>query len=58
VERELIVRALDRFKGNQTHAAKYVDISRRTLIYRIEMRFDMTQIVYFLIHPTVRAATS
>jgi two-component system NtrC family response regulator len=36
VERELIVRALDRFKGNQTHAAKYLDISRRTLIYRIE----------------------
>jgi DNA-binding NtrC family response regulator len=36
VERELIVRALDRFKGNQTNAAKYLDISRRTLIYRIE----------------------
>ncbi len=36
VERELIVRALERFKGNQTHAAKYLDISRRTLIYRIE----------------------
>ena len=34
--RKLIVRALDRFKGNQTHAAKYLDISRRTLIYRIE----------------------
>ncbi len=36
VERELIVRALERFNGNQTHAAKYLDISRRTLIYRIE----------------------
>jgi two-component system NtrC family response regulator len=36
VERELIVRALERFKGNQTHAAKYLDISRRTLIYRME----------------------
>jgi DNA-binding NtrC family response regulator len=36
VERELILRALERFKGNQTHAAKYLDISRRTLIYRIE----------------------
>ncbi|HLH34741.1 MAG TPA: sigma-54 dependent transcriptional regulator [Alloacidobacterium sp.] len=36
VERELIVRALERFNGNQTHAAKYLDISRRTLIYRME----------------------
>jgi DNA-binding NtrC family response regulator len=36
VERELILRALERFKGNQTHAAKYLDISRRTLIYRME----------------------
>jgi DNA-binding NtrC family response regulator len=36
VERELIVRALDYAKGNQTRAAKYLDISRRTLIYRME----------------------
>ena len=36
VERELIVCALNRFKGNQMHAAKYLDISRRTFIYRIE----------------------
>lgn len=36
IERELISRALDRFKGNQTQAAKYLDISRRTLIYRME----------------------
>ena len=36
VERELIIRALDRCKGNQTHAARYLDISRRTLIYRME----------------------
>jgi transcriptional regulator with PAS, ATPase and Fis domain len=36
VEKELIVRALDRFHGNQTHAAKYLDVSRRTLIYRME----------------------
>jgi two-component system NtrC family response regulator len=36
VERDLILRALERFKGNQTHAAKYLDISRRTLIYRME----------------------
>lgn len=36
VERELIGRALERFNGNQTHAARYLDISRRTLIYRME----------------------
>jgi regulatory Fis family protein len=36
VERELIPRALERFKGNQTQAAKYLDISRQTLIYRME----------------------
>jgi DNA-binding NtrC family response regulator len=36
VERELITRALERFRGNQTQAARYLDISRRTLIYRME----------------------
>jgi two-component system NtrC family response regulator len=36
IERELISRALERFFGNQTHAARYLDISRRTLIYRME----------------------
>jgi two-component system NtrC family response regulator len=36
VERELLLRALEKFKGNQTHAARYLDISRRTLIYRME----------------------
>ena len=36
IERELILRSLERFDGNQTHAAKYLDISRRTLIYRME----------------------
>jgi two-component system NtrC family response regulator len=36
VERELIERALARFHGNQTHAARYLDISRRALIYRME----------------------
>ncbi|HMF52962.1 MAG TPA: sigma-54 dependent transcriptional regulator [Edaphobacter sp.] len=36
VERELILRALEQTKGNQTKAAKYLDISRRTLIYRME----------------------
>ena len=36
IERELIHRALERFGGNQTRAARYLDISRRTLIYRME----------------------
>jgi two-component system, NtrC family, response regulator len=36
VEKELIVKALEKFDWNQTHAAKYLDISRRTLIYRME----------------------
>ena len=36
IEHELITRALDRFGGNQTHAARYLDISRRTLIYRMD----------------------
>ncbi|MBW4027963.1 sigma-54-dependent transcriptional regulator [Acidipila rosea] len=36
VERELIVRALERSGGNQTQAARYLDISRRTLAYRME----------------------
>ena len=36
VERELLLRALEKFHGNQTHAARYLDISRRTLIYRME----------------------
>jgi two-component system NtrC family response regulator len=36
VEKELIVRALKKFSWNQTQAALYLDISRRTLIYRME----------------------
>ena len=36
IERELISRALEKFNGNQTHAARFLDISRRTLIYRME----------------------
>jgi DNA-binding NtrC family response regulator len=36
VEKELIVRALEKFNWNQTHAAQYLDISRKTLIYRME----------------------
>ena len=36
IERELISRALGKFDGNQSQAARYLDISRRTLIYRME----------------------
>ena len=36
IEKELILRALDRCDWNQTRAARYLDLSRKTLIYRIE----------------------
>ncbi|MCU1262106.1 MAG: two component, sigma54 specific, transcriptional regulator, Fis family [Bryobacterales bacterium] len=36
VEKELIVRALERYDGNQTKAAEYLDLTRKTLIYRME----------------------
>ncbi len=36
IEKELIVRALEKFNWNQTHAARYLDLSRKTLIYRME----------------------
>jgi two-component system NtrC family response regulator len=36
VEKELIMRALARFNWNQTHTAKYLDISRKALMYRME----------------------
>jgi len=36
IEKELILRALHTCDWNQTHAARYLDISRKTLIYRIE----------------------
>lgn len=36
VERELIVKALEKCQGNQTKAAEYLDISRKVLIYRME----------------------
>ena len=41
VEKELILRALVKFDWNQTQAARYLDISRRTLIYRME-KFALT----------------
>jgi two-component system NtrC family response regulator len=36
VEKELILRALRKFRFNQSQAARYLDISRKTLIYRME----------------------
>jgi transcriptional regulator of acetoin/glycerol metabolism len=39
-ERERIIRALERCAGNQTHAARELGMSRRTLISRIE-RYDL-----------------
>jgi two-component system NtrC family response regulator len=36
VERELLLRVLEKFNWNQTQAARYLDISRRTLMYRME----------------------
>ncbi len=36
IEKELILKALHKFKWNQTHAAKYLDISRKALMYRME----------------------
>jgi two-component system NtrC family response regulator len=36
VEKELIVQALQKFNANQTLAAQYLDISRKTLVYRME----------------------
>ena len=36
IEKELILRALHKCDWNQTRAARYLDLSRKTLIYRIE----------------------
>ena len=36
IEKELILRALEKCDWNQTHAARYLDISRKTLIYRMD----------------------
>lgn len=36
VEKEIIVQALEKHNWNQTRAARYLNISRKTLIYRME----------------------
>jgi len=48
IEKELIVRALEKFNWNQTHAAQYLDLSRKTLIYRMEkfgLKRDRAEVV-------------
>ncbi len=36
VEKEILVQALEKHQWNQTRAARYLNISRKTLIYRME----------------------
>jgi two-component system NtrC family response regulator len=36
VEKELIVRALDKFEGNRTRAARFLSLSRRAMSYRMQ----------------------
>lgn len=36
IEKEILVQALEKHHGNQTRAARYLNISRKTLIYRME----------------------
>ena len=36
VEKQLILQALEKFHGNQSRAARFLDMSRRTLAYRLE----------------------
>jgi two-component system NtrC family response regulator len=36
IEKELILQALRKFNWNQTQAARFLDLSRKTLIYRME----------------------
>jgi transcriptional regulator with GAF, ATPase, and Fis domain len=36
VQKELIVRAMRKFGGNQTRAARFLQLSRRTLAYRLQ----------------------
>jgi two-component system NtrC family response regulator len=40
LEKSLIIKALEKHKGNQTRAAEYLGITRPTLIYRME-KFEL-----------------
>ena len=41
IEKEILLQALEKYGWNQTQAAKYLNISRKTLIYRME-KFSLT----------------
>ena len=41
VEKELIVKALEKSRWNQSKAARYLDITRKTLLYRME-KYSLT----------------
>ena len=49
VEKEILLQALERHNWNQSRAAKYLDITRKTLIYRMEK--------YAISPPSEEAAT-
>jgi transcriptional regulator with GAF, ATPase, and Fis domain len=42
VERSLVIQALERCNGNQTHAAKLLGLNRDQIRYRIE-KFNLTR---------------
>lgn len=48
IEKEILLQALQKHDWNQTHAARYLNISRKTLIYRMEK--------FALLHETVSSA--
>jgi two-component system NtrC family response regulator len=45
MEKDLILRVLERFSGNQTNAARYLGLSRRTLAYRMKKHRIPTEYV-------------
>jgi DNA-binding NtrC family response regulator len=45
VEKELLQKALDKFSGNQTRAAAYLNISRKTFIHRMSKFGGQKQVV-------------
>jgi DNA-binding NtrC family response regulator len=36
IEKQLIMQAMEKYNGNQTHAARYLNMTRRALAYRLE----------------------
>ena len=46
IEKELLVRALRKFDGNQSRAASFLHLSRRTMMYRLEKyRISATEFI-------------